>query len=320
MLINCASYKDGRKVADLDPNSIRSHLRSPKEFVWVASLNPELDEISQMKDAFDLHPLAVEDALAGHQRPKIEEYGDSLFAVIQILTLNEEIEVGELDIFVGEHFIYSVRNRSEVKFLGVRERCEREPELLKQGSGFVMYALIDSVVDRYFPIVDHLETELEEIEDKLFERNDTQDNIERLYDLKKKVMIVKHAVTPLMEAVGKFSGGRVPPILVNSVEYFRDLYDHLSRINSIIEGMRDAIATAIQVSFSQITLEQNIVQKRLAAWAAIFATATAFAGIWGMNFESMPELKWHYGYPLAIGIIVLACSLLYIRFKRAGWL
>lgn len=183
-----------------------------------------------------------------------------------------------------------------------------------------MYALIDAVVDRYFPIVDHLETELEEIEDKLFERNVTQDNIERLYDLKKKVMIVKHAVTPLMEAVGKFSGGRVPPILVNSVEYFRDLYDHLSRINSIIEGMRDAIATAIQVSFSQITLEQNIVQKRLAAWAAIFATATAFAGIWGMNFESMPELKWHYGYPLAIGIIVLACSLLYVRFKRAGWL
>jgi len=133
-------------------------------------------------------------------------------------------------------------------------------------------------------------------------------------------MVVKHAVSPLMEAVGKFSGGRVSPICSNSTEYFRDLYSHLQRINAVIESMREAIGTAIQVSISEIALEQNNVQKRLAAWAAIFAVATAFAGIWGMNFESMPELKWHYGYPLAIGIIVVACCFLYWRFKRAGWL
>ena len=320
MLINCASYKNGKKVADLDPESIDYHLKRTNEFIWVASLDPTLDEVNQMRNTFDLHPLAVEDALNGHQRPKIEEYGRSLFAVIQILTLKQEIEVGELDIFVGEDYVYSVRNRSNVDFLGVRERCEQEPDLLKQGPGFVMYALIDAVVDRYFPIVDHLETELEEIEDKLFEPNLTQENIERLFELKKKVMFVKHAVTPLMEAVGKFSGGRVPPVCVNSMEYFRDLYDHLSRINSIIEGMREAIATAIQVSLSQIALDQNNVQKRLAAWAAIFAVATAFAGIWGMNFEQMPELKWSYGYPLAVGFIVISCLFLFWRFRRAGWL
>jgi magnesium transporter len=204
--------------------------------------------------------------------------------------------------------------------LGVRERCEQEPELLIQGSGFVLYALIDAVVDLYFPIMDRLETELEDIEENLFEKNAMQSNIERLFELKKKLIIVKHAVSPLMEAIGKISGGRVNPICANSTEYFRDLYDHLKRINWVIESMRDAIGTAIQVSLSAIALEQNNVQKRLAAWAAIFAVATAYAGIWGMNFESMPELKLAYGYPAAVSLIVGTCGFLYWRFKKAGWL
>lgn len=320
MLINCASYKDGLKFQDLDPELINSHLQDPHEFIWVASLDPTVDEVIKMQEAFDLHPLAVEDALVGHQRPKIEEYGNSLFAVIQILKMDQEITVGELDIFVGPRYIYSVRNRSDIGFLGVRERCEQEPELLSQGSGFVLYALIDAVVDLYFPIMERLETELEAIEEILFEKNAMQSNIERLFELKKKVMIVKHAVTPLMEAIGKISGGRVNPICINSTEYFRDLYDHLKRINWVVESMRDAIGTAIQVSLSAIGLEQNNIQKRLAAWAAIFAVATAYAGIWGMNFEQMPELKFAYGYPAAVCLIVGTCAFLYWRFKRAGWL
>ena len=285
MLINCALYKDGLKVSDLDPESVGSDLNQPGAFVWVASVDPPLQEIHKMQAAFDLHPLAVEDALKGHQRPKIEEYGNSLFAVIHILSLNRELSIGELNIFVGENYVYSVRTHSDINFLGVRQRCESEPNLLKQGSSFVLYALIDSVVDRYYPIIDQLESELEDIEDNLFKKSTTQSNIERLFDLKKKVMVVKHAVSPLMEAVGKFSGGRVSPICSNSTEYFRDLYSHLQRINAVIESMREAIGTAIQVSISEIALEQNNVQKRLAAWAAIFAVATAFAGIWGMNFE-----------------------------------
>jgi magnesium transporter len=320
MLINCALYKNGLKVSDLEPHAISAHLNCSDTFVWVASVDPPYDELARMQNAFDLHPLAVEDALTGHQRPKIDEYGKSLFAVIHILTSNDDISVGELNIFVGEHYVYSVRTHSSINFLGVRERCEAEPELLSQGSGFVLYALIDAVIDRYYPIIDQLESELEDIEENLFKSKVTQSNIERLFELKKKVMIVKHAVVPLMEAIGKLSGGRVTPILANSTEYFRDLYGHLQRINSIIESMREAIGTAIQVSISEIALEQNNVQKRLAAWAAIFAVATAFAGIWGMNFEQMPELKWHYGYPVAIGIIVVACTFLFWRFKRAGWL
>jgi magnesium transporter len=320
MLINCASYLNGKKIADIEIEHINDYLANKDSFVWVALLDPTVDEIMKMKEEFDLHPLAVEDALTGHQRPKIEEYGNSLFAVIQVLKYEDDIVVGELDIFAASDYVLSVRNRSDVTFLGVRERCEQEPQLLRQGSGFVLYALIDAVVDRYFPIVERLELELENIEETLFDGRYTKSNIERLFALKRKVMVVKHAVSPLMEAVGKLSSGRVPPICANSTEYFRDILDHLTRINSVIESIRDAIGTAIQVSLSAIALEQNNIQKRLASWAAIFGVATAFAGIWGMNFEQMPELKWDLGYPAAVVIIVSACSFLYWRFKRSGWL
>jgi magnesium transporter len=320
MLINCASYLNGKKIADIEIEHISDYLANKDSFVWVALLDPTVDEIMKMKEEFDLHPLAVEDALTGHQRPKIEEYGNSLFAVIQVLKYEDDIVVGELDIFAASDYVLSVRNRSDVTFLGVRERCEQEPQLLRQGSGFVLYALIDAVVDRYFPIVERLELELENIEETLFDGRYTKSNIERLFALKRKVMVVKHAVSPLMEAVGKLSSGRVPPICANSTEYFRDILDHLTRINSVIESIRDAIGTAIQVSLSAIALEQNNIQKRLASWAAIFGVATAFAGIWGMNFEQMPELKWDLGYPVAVVIIVSACSFLYWRFKRSGWL
>ncbi len=320
MLINCASYLNGKKIADIEIEHISDYLANKDSFVWVALLDPTVDEIMKMKEEFDLHPLAVEDALTGHQRPKIEEYGNSLFAVIQVLKYDDDIVVGELDIFAASDYVLSVRNRSDVTFLGVRERCEQEPQLLRQGSGFVLYALIDAVVDRYFPIVERLELELENIEETLFDGRYTKSNIERLFALKRKVMVVKHAVSPLMEAVGKLSSGRVPPICANSTEYFRDILDHLTRINSVIESIRDAIGTAIQVSLSAIALEQNNIQKRLASWAAIFGVATAFAGIWGMNFEQMPELKWDLGYPVAVVIIVTACSFLYWRFKRSGWL
>lgn len=320
MLINCASYKDGKKIADIAIDDISDHLKDKDSFVWVALSNPAPDVIAKMQDEFSLHPLAVEDALKGYQRPKIEEYGDSLFCVVQVLTFDEEISVGELNIFAAPHYVLSVRNRSDVKFFGVRERCESEPDLLSQGAGFVLYALLDAVVDRYFPIIEKLEDELEDIEENIFEQSSTKSNIERLFVLKRKVKLLKHAVAPLMEDVGKLTNGRVPAICANSTEYFRDVYDHLTRINAAVDSIRDTIGTALQVSISAIALEQNNIQKRLASWAAIFGVATAFAGIWGMNFEKMPELKWEFGYPIAVGVIVSACAFLYWRFKKSGWL
>lgn len=321
MLINCVAYEEGRKLADIPVPAISDYLARPGCFVWVALRDADDAELDRMQDEFDLHDLAVEDAHHGHQRPKIEEYGHTLFAVMHLIEVDQgELRVGEVNVFVGVNFVLSVRNRSEQNFLGVRGRCEREPESLRQGAGFVFYALMDAVVDRYFPIIDALESELEAIEEQIFEKEAARANIERLYQLKRKVVVLKHAVAPLMEAVAKLFGGRVPPVCADSQEYFRDVYDHLVRINTSVDSVRDTISTAIQVSLSMVAIEQNDINKRLAAWAGIFAVVTAFAGIWGMNFKAMPELEWPYGYPAALAVMAAACGLLYSRFKRAGWL
>jgi len=321
MLINCVAYQNGVKLADLPIDEISDYLEQTDCFVWVALRDATDTELEKMQEEFGLHDLAVEDAHHGHQRPKIEEYGDTLFLVLHLVeVVNAEMAVGEISVFVGRNFILSVRNHSNQSFLGVRERCEREPELLRLGSGFVLYALMDAVVDRYFPVINNLETELEVIEEHLFDKGVALTNIEQLYHLKRKVVVLKHAVLPLMEATGKLHGGRVPPVCATTQDYFRDVYDHLTRINATIDAMRDTITTAILVCQSTVSIEQNEVNKRLAAWAGIFAVATAFAGIWGMNFQHMPELKLEYGYPLALLVITAICGFLYYRFKRSGWL
>jgi len=321
MLINCVAYQDGRKLADIPVADISEYVARQDAFVWVALRDATRDELSVMQEEFGLHELAVEDAGRGQQRPKIEEYGDSLFVVVKMLEIREEeLHVGEVDIFVGPNYVLSNRSNSTQDFLGVRARAEREPHLLQQGAGFVLYALMDAVVDRYFPIIDMLEIELEKIEERIFIRGSQRDNIERLYELKRKVMTMRHTVAPLLDAIGKLHGGRVPAVCSNTQEYFRDVHDHLLRINSALDTMRDTIGTAIQVNLSMVALEEGEVNKRLAAWAAIFAVLTAFAGIWGMNFKHMPELDWRFGYPAALSLMAVVCGSLYRRFKKVGWL
>ena len=321
MLINCAAYANGRKLADIPVARISDYLAHSDAFVWVALSDPDPAELDAMKLEFGLHELAVEDVSKGQQRPKIEEYGDSLFCALHLLELHgDELSLGEFAIFVGLNYVLSVRMRSEQNFADVRERCESEPDLLAHGASFVFYALMDAVVDRYFPIVDTLESELETIEEQIFATGAARANIEGLYALKRQVMVVRHAVAPLMEAAAKLHGGRVPKVCAKSQHYFRDVYDHLVRINASLDAARDTIGTAIQVNLSMVTIEESEVNKKLAAWAGIFAVATAFAGIWGMNFKAMPELQWEYGYPAAIAIIALTCFALYRRFKHFGWL
>ena len=321
MLVNCIAYKDGQKLGDIPVKDISNYLAMPEAFVWVALKDAGTEELEEMREEFGLHELAVEDARVGHQRPKIEEYGDCLFVVIHLVEeVDKELNVGEVAVFVGSNYVLSVRSRSQRSFVGIRDRAEREPHLLKHGSGFVLYALMDAVVDRYFPIIDMLETELETIEEAIFARGSARLNTERLYALKQKVMVMKHAVFPLMEASGRLYGGRVPKACYNTQEYFRDVYDHLVRLNSSLDSLRDTIASALQVNLAMVTIEENEVTKRLAAWAGMFAVPTAFAGLWGMNFQYMPELNWYYGYPLALFTIAGACSFLYWRFKKSGWL
>jgi magnesium transporter len=329
MLVNCVVYRRGEKLAELPVQDISDYIGQPDCFVWVALKDATPEELAEMQEEFGLHELAVEDAQNGHQRPKVEEYDDSLFVVMKLIDMVDgKMQVGEIAVFVGRNYVLSVRNHSQQTFLGVRSRAEREPHLLQLGSGYVLYALMDAVVDRYFPVMEALENELEEIEEQIFakgdsvkeEANSARENIERLYALKRKVTQLKHAVAPLMEGVMRLHGGRVPAPCNQMHEYFRDVSDHLQRLNNSLDTMRDTITTAIQVNLSMVTIEESEVTKRLAAWAGIFAVATAFAGIWGMNFEFMPELQWRWGYPLALLLMGGVCGLLYARFKRSGWL
>lgn len=322
MLISCVAYQDGTKIGDITAAQIGDYLHRLHCFVWVALQEPSAAELAEMQTAFDLHPLAVEDALVGHQRPKVDEYGDSLFAVLHLVEpTSGEYHVGELAIFAGPNYIVTVRSRAQKGLAEVRARCEREPQLLRQGPGFVLYAVIDAVVDRYFPILDTLEDELDGIEQRIFApQGAPRDNIEALYALKQRLMVMKHAVAPLLEGVSNLTGGRVPALCVNITEYFRDIYDHLLRLNQTADSVRDTIATAISVNLSFITLQENETMKRLAAYAALLAIPTMIAGIYGMNFEHMPELKWRYGYAASLLFMGAIDVLLYFRFKKAKWL
>jgi magnesium transporter len=321
MLINCVVYQEGRKLADIDKREISDYLARPGCFVWVALRDATDEELSEMQEEFDLHALAVEDARHGHQRPKVEEYGNMLFVVLQTVeVMGEELKAGEVDIFVGPNYVLSVRQRSEQGFLGVRARAEREPDLLRNGSGYVLYALMDAVVDRYFPVLDAVETELEHIEEQLFTGVDPRRSIENLYYVKQKLTALKHATAPLMEISGKLFGGRVPVVCAGLGEYFRDIYDHVVRLNLTIDTARDTVTTAIQVNLAMITIGESEVTKRLAAYAALVAVPTMIAGIYGMNFEHMPELKWTFGYPVTIGLMAVIDGWLWSRFRKAGWL
>jgi magnesium transporter len=321
MLVNCAAYQNGKRIADIKKEEINNYIHRPETFVWVALYEPAQVEIDEMAKQFELHPLAVEDASHGHQRPKIEEYGDMLFAVLHTVELNKlELKSGEVDVFVGANYILSVRRGTEQGFQAVRDRAEREPQLLKNGSGFVFYALIDNLVDRYFPVVDALEVELEKIEERIFKENAPRANIEALYALKGKVMGVRHAIEPLIEAVHKLYGGRVPAVCAGTQEYFRDVYDHLLRVSQQLDGLRDMVVTALAVNLAMITLEDNKVTKRLASYAALVAVPTLVAGVYGMNFKNMPELEWTYGYPMAVSMMVILDIWIFTRLRNAGWL
>ena len=321
MLINCVAYEGGKKLADIQPSDIHNYVCKPECFVWVALFEPTREELAAMHKEFELPDLAVEDALHGHQRPKIEEYNDTLFAVLQIVEMaGDDLIVGEVDIFVGRNYILSVRNRSQTGFLGVRARSEREPELLRHGAGYVLYAITDAVVDRYFPVLDTLEVELEGIETRIFAGENNRAIIEALYGLKQKLMILKHATSPLLEAMSKLYGGRVPYQCAHLQEYFRDISDHLVRLNQSIESLREMVTTAITVNLSLLTIQDNEVTKRLASYAALIAVPTAIAGVYGMNFEHMPELKWKYGYPIAISLMAALDFYLFYRFRKSKWL
>jgi len=322
MLVNCVAYESGRKLADIGKHEISNYLARPGAFVWVALRDATEAELAEMQEEFDLHPLAVEDARHGHQRPKIEEYGDSLFVVLNTIEVEgEDLRAGEIHVFAGPNYVLTVRHRTERGFHDVRARAEREPELLKNGSGYVLYALMDAIVDRYFPVLDAVEMELEKLEGRLFTPGASpRENIEALYYVKQKLTTMKHATSPLQENAGKLYGGRVPGVCAGLGEYFRDVYDHLVRINQSIDAARETVNTAIQVALAMVATGQGEITRRLAAYAALIAVPTMIAGVYGMNFRYMPELGWEIGYPLVISVMATIDVVLFWRFRKAGWI
>ena len=288
----------------------------------MALLEPDARALDLMQAEFNLHPLAIEDARHGHQRPKIEEYGEVLFVVLHMIEQSSDgqLLVGEVAVFVGRNYILSVRSGVEKGFQDVRARCENEPELLRRGPGYVLYALMDAVVDRYFPLLQGVEIELERIEEQIFAAALPRANIEALYSLKQRLMIFRHAVAPLLESIGNIYGARVPAVCAGMQDYFRDISDHLQRLSQTIESIRESASTAISVNLSFITLQESETMKRLAAYAALIGVPTLIVGIYGMNFDNMPELHWRYGYALLWGLMAALDGYIFYRLRKAKWL
>jgi len=323
MVVNCAAYADGRKIANLEIDEVGQWLAGATEgqFVWIGLHEPSEELLHRIQQVFGLHDLAIEDAFRAHQRPKIEEYGNSLFIVLRTARLLEgKIAFGETHIFIGPRYVVTVRHGASLSYADVRTRCESTPHLMLKGPGFVLYALMDFVVDHYFPIVDELEDALEHLEEQIFAGVFNRASTEQIYDLKRDLVALKRAVAPLMEICNRLMRFDVGLISEDTHLYFRDVYDHVIRINETVDNMRELLTSALEANLALISIGQNDVMKKLAAWAAILAVPTMIAGVYGMNFEFMPELHWKFGYAVVMAAMVGACSLLYWRFHRAGWL
>jgi magnesium transporter len=321
-IINCAAYCAGRRVADVELDQVHEVLKEPNQFVWIALHEPSEEILKRVKDEFGLHELAVEDAHTAHQRPKIEVYGNSLFVVLRTVQIKEGngFEFGETHFFVGENFIITVRHRSSISYVNVRATCESSPHLLKKGQGFALYAVMDFIVDQYFPVIEDLEMQLEKIEDKIFKEKPTRETTEQIYQLKRDLLEVRRAVSPLIDICNRLMRFEYKFISEETRTYFRDVYDHVIRINEGVENARELLSTALEANFSLISISQNDVSKKFAGWAAIIALPTMVAGFYGMNFAQIPEAQWRYGFHFTIILTVCACGLLYYFFKRSGWL
>ena len=322
-VVNCAAYSEGCRIATIPVEAISDHLLEPNRFVWIGLHDPSGNILKQIQEEFQLHELAIEDALRAHQRPKLETYGETLFIVVRTVQMNYEshkLDFGETHFFVGKNFIVSIRHGYSRAYSEVRARCESTPQLLRKGPGFALYAVMDSIVDGYFPVIDELGQELEVLEERIFSEKPSREMTKQMYDLKRQLVEVKRAVSPLIDVCTRLMRFDLEVIPEDTRPYFRDVYDHVIRINEMVDSTREILATALEANFSLVSISQNEIQKRFAGWAAILAVPTMIAGIYGMNFKFMPELDWQYGYPVILSIIVIVCGLIYSAFKRAGWL
>jgi magnesium transporter len=322
-VVACAAYAGGARIADVEIEDISDVLTHDDRFVWIGLYEPDEALLKQVQAEFGLHDLAIEDAHLAHQRPKLERYGDSLFIALRTAQTDRQqrrIAFGETHLFVGSRYVVSVRHGASLSYADVRARCEAAPQLLSKGPGFVLHAIMDFVVDQYFPIVDALEDDLDSLEADIFGDNASRDTTMRIYNLKRDLLEIKRGVSPLVDICNRLMRTDLDLIPDDARPYFRDVYDHAIRVNEKVDGLRELLGTALEANLTLTTIAQNEATKRITGWAAIFAIPTMIAGVYGMNFEFMPELQWRWGYPVVMGVTVALCGVLYYRFKRSGWL
>jgi len=323
-VINSAAYHNGVRVANVPISDVGDAWRHSDRFIWVGLFEPNEQLLAHIQEAFGLHELAIEDANNAHQRPKLEIYDDSMFVVLRTARLSDEgehrIEFGETHVFLGPRYVVTVRHGSLQSHVGLRARCEALPQMLAKGEGFVLHALIDFIVDQYFPVTDALEQELDELEEQIFSGKFVRSVTARIYHLRRDLLSLKQAVTPLIEVSARLSrmtSNLIPP---DTRPYFQDVHDHVIRIADLIESLQQLSHIAFEANLALISVSQNDDTKRLAAWAAILAVPTLIAGLYGMNFTFMPEKDWLYGYPASILLMFSLCGFLYRWFRKVGWL
>jgi magnesium transporter len=322
MIVDCAVYEDGcRCEGDLPLAEAGEASHRDGSFVWIGVYEPSEDEFDAVRREFDLHELAVEDAVNAHQRPKVERYGDTLLVVLKTVRYVEDeddLETGEILMFVNRDFVVTVRH-GQSRLHDVRLEIEDRPDLLRFGSGAVLYAIVDRIVDDYEPVVQSVESDIQGVEHDMFSP-DRSNPAERIYTMEREVLDLQRAIMPLGPAIDRLARGQYDLIHPELRTYFRDVHDHLLRVTGRIEGFRDLLSSALQANLTQAAVRQNEDMRKISAWVAIFAVPTGVAAIYGMNFKNMPELSWSAGYPAVLVLIVLICVALYWRFRRSGWL
>lgn len=322
MIANCAVYEGGqRRAGELPLQQAGAAAQEDDAFVWIGLVEPSAAELAEIATQFDLHELAVEDAVNAHQRPKVELYGETLLVVVKTARYvdpDEVIELGELLLFVNPSFIVTVRH-GEGELSGVRERIEARSDLLAHGVGMVLYAILDHVVDDYEEAAAGVDVDIQEVEREVFS-GDRANPVERIYKLEREVLDFQRGVAPLAAEVEQIFRGHYEVVPDGLHEYFRDVHDHLRRVSGQIAGFRQLLDSALNANLTQVSVRQNEDMRKISAWVAIIAVPTAVAGIYGMNFRHMPELEFEFGYPAVLVFIAVVCLVLYRRFKRAGWL
>jgi len=327
-VVDCAIYVDGRREPPVAPHEALRAAVAKGGFVWLGLYAPTEDELGDIAEHYRLHPLAVEDAVYAHQRPKLERYDDGLFMVLttaryvehdRLTATSEVVDTGEVMVFLGENYVITVRHGEHGGLADLRLGLEAQPDLLCLGPSSVLYAVADSVVDAFVDVATAVEEDVDELEASVFSPERT-DDIGRLYQLKRELLALRRAVSPLEVPLEKLAQKQIDIVPEAMRSYFRDVEDHAIRVRDQVAALDELLTSILQASLARTSMADNEDTRRISAWAAIIAVPTLITGVYGMNFQYMPELNWRYGYPLVLLLIVTVCVLLHRGFKRNGWL